>query len=598
MPVDNSYLQYNKILDTSKKYQFHVSKISGNSDLNIDASNLVIDASLISLNSDIDLSGNIIPTINETFDLGTPEFRFRDLFLSNASIWFGDENKISINSDGKFSSKKRNTDIIPAFISNHQYGHDNTTDLLNYYFGSGHSKTISDMKLKDWKSYTIRRGIKTRKNFDIGEVFSDSTSDDWESIEEGINESDLLTSLSNLNIDICNNNFDFSGNLIVNGDISATTFYGDGSNLTGITSGASLNNFSDANLGNVQISGNLLMNGRINFFASNEQLAASDASGILNRIDNLLTSNNDASFGNVDITGNLNVDSQNNTIGKLKLSQSYITNVDFSNVNINYGLRIRKNGKVTLNSSNTGDIQFRHENNNSMTIDSTGKVGIGTTNPTQLLQVNGNIYSTGQISLANIGNSMGFGYYLYDTNWTLRLAAPSSNYGSLHTADYIYSDGGYQQSSDDNLKSYSENIDNALDLLNQLKPKRYKKHKYLYTSDETPDLSGIKYKTEIGLIAQEIETIEYLKHTVSECIFYTENGGNIISDDGINLQTNKTVNYIEFIPLCIKGIKELKTIVENEKQIQETKISNLEIENNLLKSKLNEILSEMGKQNI
>ena len=246
MPIDNNYLQYNKVYP-NKHQQFHISKISGNPNINIDASNIVIDASLISINGDIDLSGNIIPTINETFDLGTPEFRFRDLFLSNASIWFGDENKISINTNGKFSSKKRKTNIIPAFIRNHENGHSNITDLLNYYFGSGHSKTINDMKLKDWKAYTIRRGIRSRKTFDISEVFSDSTSDDWERIVEGINESDLLTSLSNLNIDISNNNFDFSGNLIVNGNISATTFYGDGSNLTGISSGGG----GSSNLDNV-----------------------------------------------------------------------------------------------------------------------------------------------------------------------------------------------------------------------------------------------------------------------------------------------------------------------------------------------------------
>lgn len=260
MPIDNNYLQYNKVYP-NKHQQFHISKISGNPNINIDASNIVIDASLISINGDIDLSGNIIPTINETFDLGTPEFRFRDLFLSNASIWFGDENKISINTNGKFSSKKRKTNIIPAFIRNHENGHSNITDLLNYYFGSGHSKTINDMKLKDWKAYTIRRGIRSRKTFDISEVFSDSTSDDWERIVEGINESDLLTSLSNLNIDISNNNFDFSGNLIVNGNISATTFYGDGSNLTGISSGAANSDspsFSQLSLGNTGVNQGIL----------------------------------------------------------------------------------------------------------------------------------------------------------------------------------------------------------------------------------------------------------------------------------------------------------------------------------------------------
>ena len=40
MPVDDDYLQYNKLLDTTKKYQFHVSKISANYDLIIDGNNL------------------------------------------------------------------------------------------------------------------------------------------------------------------------------------------------------------------------------------------------------------------------------------------------------------------------------------------------------------------------------------------------------------------------------------------------------------------------------------------------------------------------------------------------------------------------------
>ena len=68
------------------------------------------------------------------------------------------------------------------------------------------------------------------------------------------------------------------------------------------------------NSNTVEISGNLSANGRIDFFSSNEELAASDATGILSKIDNLdnslnslLTSNNDASFNNVDVSGSLNV---------------------------------------------------------------------------------------------------------------------------------------------------------------------------------------------------------------------------------------------------------------------------------------------------
>jgi len=82
------------------------------------------------------------------------------------------------------------------------------------------------------------------------------------------------------------------------------------------------------NSNTIDICGNLLMNGLISLCSSNEEVAAADPSGILNRINSLtnnvnildnsvnnldnsvnslLTSNNDASFGNVDVSGTLNV---------------------------------------------------------------------------------------------------------------------------------------------------------------------------------------------------------------------------------------------------------------------------------------------------
>ena len=65
---------------------------------------------------------------------------------------------------------------------------------------------------------------------------------------------------------------------------------------------------------NVDITGNLLTKGIINFSLTNEELASADPSGILsrfdsldNRLNTLLTSNNDACFNNVDVSGSLNV---------------------------------------------------------------------------------------------------------------------------------------------------------------------------------------------------------------------------------------------------------------------------------------------------
>jgi hypothetical protein len=148
---------------------------------------------------------------------------------------------------------------------------------------------------------------------------------------------------NNLKKIFVNGDVDISGNIAMSGNINcneinstsitATTFYGDGSQLTGIiTSGgsANLNDHSDASFGNVDVSGNLKVDGlldmsnniimnnnRILFTASDSSIIPPD-SGIITRVQdisntltnvisdvsNLLTSNNDASFNNVD-TGNV-----------------------------------------------------------------------------------------------------------------------------------------------------------------------------------------------------------------------------------------------------------------------------------------------------
>ena len=52
MPIDNNYLQYNKVYP-NKHQQFHISKISGNPDVIIDTSNLLINT------NNVDISGTL-----------------------------------------------------------------------------------------------------------------------------------------------------------------------------------------------------------------------------------------------------------------------------------------------------------------------------------------------------------------------------------------------------------------------------------------------------------------------------------------------------------------------------------------------------------
>ena len=46
------------------------------------------------------MDGHLIPDANNTYDIGSAEFKIRDLYVSDASLWVGDMHKISV-SDGK-----------------------------------------------------------------------------------------------------------------------------------------------------------------------------------------------------------------------------------------------------------------------------------------------------------------------------------------------------------------------------------------------------------------------------------------------------------------------------------------------------------------
>lgn len=136
-------------------------------------------------------------------------------------------------------------------------------------------------------------------------------------------------------------------------------------------------------------------------------------------------------------------------------------------------------------------------------------------------------------------------------------------------------------SSDDRLKFNETQVSNGLSIINQLNVVKYDKVGNL---DETPDSSNTT--VEIGLIAQEVELIPELNCAVTK----PNNDKDVYG-----------LNYDMIHSYHIKATQELDTIVQNQQTtINElnTKISNLEDENTLIKSKLNEILTEMGKETI
>ena len=160
-------------------------------------------------------------------------------------------------------------------------------------------------------------------------------------------------------------------------------------------------------------------------------------------------------------------------------------------------------------------------------------------------------------------------------NW-LRLygqGQTNNTYGSYRSVAVgnFWAAGATRFSSDDRIKHFEEEIPNCLELINQLKPYKYKKTSKMYTENYTGEIGeeGIDWDWEIGLIAQDIKKIPYLEF----CVTDPETGP----------EGKYGLNYTNFIGICIQGIKELNTDLQTtrtqlESDLEEQKQKVLELE--------------------
>ena len=132
--------------------------------------------------------------------------------------------------------------------------------------------------------------------------------------------------------------------------------------------------------------------------------------------------------------------------------------------------------------------------------------------------------------------------------------------------------------SDDRLKFNEQDISNSLHLIRQLTPKKYDKSSVL-----NQELNTIQ---EAGLIAQDILLINDLSWSVSGGDYYDQS--NNLIEESYRLAYNSIFTY------NIAATKELDILVQQ--QISE--IESLKSENAIMKTALNELLSEAGKQTI
>ena len=115
------------------------------------------------------MGGDIIPDTNDAYDIGSAEKKIRDMYVSDNSLWVGDETKISFTG-GKMRFRKRKKNVVPAAIL--------TAGGTSAGAKSFAGKTdLNNIKIHEWLKYM--RTLSGKSNAKMGDVFRDNN-DDYE----------------------------------------------------------------------------------------------------------------------------------------------------------------------------------------------------------------------------------------------------------------------------------------------------------------------------------------------------------------------------------------------------------------------------------
>ena len=110
----------------------------------------------------------------------------------------------------------------------------------------------------------------------------------------------------------------------------------------------------------------------------------------------------------------------------------------------------------------------------------------------------------------SITDYYGVRFSAYGATGGLNQGAPYINFPTNH----VYFHLGYSQASDDRLKHNETPITDGLSVINQLSVLRY---------DKAPSVTSTDMKREVGMIAQEVQTIPQLRHCVAEPMYEEDN---------------------------------------------------------------------------
>ena len=139
----------------------------------------------------IALGGHIHPTTNAAYDLGNAEYKIRHCFLSDNSLWVGDDHKVDV-SGGKMKFKKRNKNAVPASIATAG----GNAEAAKASKAGGAAASLTELTLLDWLAYakSLNEAVGGTASADISiqDIYGNSTDADYEIIQNAdIVDSDL-----------------------------------------------------------------------------------------------------------------------------------------------------------------------------------------------------------------------------------------------------------------------------------------------------------------------------------------------------------------------------------------------------------------------
>jgi len=212
-------------------------------------------------------------------------------------------------------------------------------------------------------------------------------------------------------------------------------------------------------------------------------------------------------------------------------------------------------------SNNGGYMAFDYEGVERMRIDSSGRVGIGTSVPTQKFEV----FSQGATAMTATINATGSGLFVNSQGYSNTMTALSfnTNYGAVGSIT-CSNTTSYNTTSDYRLKENVSYDFDATTRLKQLKPARFN---FIADADKTVD----------GFIAHEVQSVvpEAITGTHNEVEVWKEGeelpegvsvGDNKLDGEGNTIPVYQGIDQAKLVPLLVKTIQELEariTALEN-----------------------------------